>query len=97
MSKYFATFPAGCYPIIERQLKGFDLPDFKIIEHDESSVIFESPLFTERLIELRFFTNIYRFTDASLRLKDQYFSLAMLKMVSRPRLSLLNAPDLKPR
>jgi len=79
MAKYFATFPAGCYPIIERHLKSFKPQDLGLLGHDESSVIFESPFSTERLIELRFLTNIYRFIDKELGLRGSFFSLAMLQ------------------
>lgn len=58
-SQYFTTFPAGCYEIIAKSLKGFKLEELKIIVHDESSVTFLSSFSPERLIELRFLTNIY--------------------------------------
>ena len=81
-SSYFATFPAGCYEIIARQLKGFSPAELKITGHDDSSVEFVASLNRERLIELRFFTNIYVVADADLprdMFRGRYFSLAMLK------------------
>lgn len=59
MITYFATFPAGTFEIIVKQLKTFKLDKLKIIEHDDSSVIFKASLPIERLIELRYFTNVY--------------------------------------
>ncbi len=82
-TQYFATFPAGCYEIIAKNLKSFKLEELKIIEHDESSVTFNSSFSQERLIELRFFTNIYLVIQdlAQLNksdLKGDYFRLIML-------------------
>ncbi len=56
---YIATYPAGCYEVIARQLKQFKVDELKIASHDISSVTFESTLSKERLIELRFFTNVF--------------------------------------
>jgi len=56
---FIATYPAGCYDIVARELKKFSVNELKIISHDESSVMFDSTLTLERLIELRFFTNIF--------------------------------------
>lgn len=81
--QYFATFPAGCYGIILKQLKSFSMDELAIITHDESSVTFRSSFRVERLIELRFFTNIYFITE-DLRyfptdiLKGDYFRLMLL-------------------
>lgn len=63
MQGYFATFPAGTFEIIVKHLKSFSLDELKIIEHDDSSVIFESSLNKEKLIELRYFTNTYLVID----------------------------------
>lgn len=81
--KYFATFPAGCYEIISRHLKGFKLDELRIIDHDESSVLFESSLNKEKLIEIRYFTNVYLVADDIKHIpkgfiSGQYFSLFML-------------------
>lgn len=81
--QYLATFPAGCYEIIIKSLKSFSLDDFTIIEHDDSSVTFRSPFRVEKLIELRFFTNIYLVVDDILNLpytflKGDYFRLMLL-------------------
>jgi len=59
MNKYFATFPAGTFTIIARQLKRFAMAELKIVEHDESSVVFQASVSVEKLIELRYFTNVY--------------------------------------
>lgn len=59
MKKYIATFPAGTFLIIAKYLKSFSLNNFKIIDNDESSVMFLSDLNAERLIEIRFFTNVF--------------------------------------
>lgn len=60
---YIATFPAGCYEIIARKLKEFTLNEIKIEARDESSVTFASSLSRERLIEIRFFTNLFMVID----------------------------------
>lgn len=61
--KYIATFPAGCFEIISRQLKKFTIDELKIKQHDGSSVTFESHLTPEKLIDLRYFTNTYVILD----------------------------------
>lgn len=82
--EYFATFPAGCYEIISRSLKRFALEELTIIEHDESSVTFHSSFSKEKLIELRFFTNVYMIIRdleqlKKSDLKGDYFRLMLLK------------------
>lgn len=84
MSLYFATFPAGTFDLIVKQLKGFKLDELKIIEHDDSSVVFQSSLTVERLIELRCFTNVYIVLDDTdvfpkSVLNGKYFRLMLLK------------------
>ncbi len=84
MNSYFATFPAGTLELITKQLKGFKLDELKIIAHDDSSVTFQSSLPTERLIELRYFTNVYLVTDKPAEipksaLKGRYYRLMLLK------------------
>lgn len=83
MSQYFATFPAGTWDIIAKHLKSFRLDEIEIVEHDDSSVVFQSSLTTERLIELRYFTNIYLIVDNQKLpdsvLKGKHFRLMMLK------------------
>lgn len=82
MNSFFATFPAGCYEIIARQLKGFALGELKITSHDDSSVIFDSKLKPERLIELRYFTNIYLLIEPNSPtsfFRGKYFSLAQFQ------------------
>ena len=84
MRRYFSTFPAGCYEIISRNIKSFQLNDLKIVEHDDSSVIFESLLPIERLTELRYFTNVYIVLEGSAPtikpvLRGKYFRLMLLK------------------
>jgi len=64
--KYIATFPAGTFPVVSRQLKKFGKDELRIISHDDSSVTFSSPLRQERLIELRFFTNIFMVFEGKL-------------------------------
>jgi len=59
VKSFIATYPAGCYDIVARELKKFSVNELKIISHDESSVIFDATLTLERLIEFRFFTNIF--------------------------------------
>lgn len=61
--RYIATFPAGCFPVIAKQLKKMPLETLAIMEHDESSVTFSSSLSKEHLIEMRFFTNVFIFID----------------------------------
>jgi 16S rRNA G966 N2-methylase RsmD len=65
MTTYFATFPAGCYDIIVKHLKSFDINQLKIIDHDSSSITFKSSLTIEKLIELRYLTNVYLVFDDS--------------------------------
>jgi tRNA (guanine6-N2)-methyltransferase len=83
MNTYFATFIAGTYELVSRQLKSFSVNELKIIEHDESSVLFESNLSNERLIELRFFTNAYlvvkEIKDVKKHLKGKHYNLVYLK------------------
>jgi len=64
--RYLATFPAGTYPIIARQLKKFGVGELGIASHDDSSVTFTSNLRHERLIELRFFTNVFLIFEGKL-------------------------------
>ena len=82
--KYFATFPAGTFNLIAKRLKGFKLNELRIIEHDDSSVIFQSSLQIERLVELRYFTNVYLIADNTATVpksafKGRYFRLMLLK------------------
>jgi len=84
MNSYFATFPAGTLELIAKQIKGFKLDELKIIEHDDSSVIFQSYLPTERLVELRYFTNVYQVIDKLVEvpkptLKGRYYRLMLQK------------------
>ena len=84
MNSYYATFPAGCYDIIVKHLKSFKLDEFKIAARDDSSVLFESSLPIEKLIELRYFTNVYFVVDDAKPLpksllKGKYFRLMLLK------------------
>lgn len=84
MNQYFATFPPGTYELISKHLKAFAIAELKIIEHDDSSVVFQSSLGTDRLIEIRYFTNIYLEIDNNTAfiksaLKGKYFRLMMLK------------------
>lgn len=84
MNQYFATFPAGTFGIIARHLKSFQLDELKIIEHDDSSVMFAASLPIEKLIELRYFTNVYLIVDDKNALPDgvikgKHFRLMRLK------------------
>lgn len=84
MNQYFATFPAGTFGIIARHLKSFKLDELKIIEHDDSSVVFAAALPIEKLIELRYFTNVYLVVDENPSLpsgaiKGKHFRLMRLK------------------
>lgn len=84
IERYFATFPAGTFDLISKQLKGFKLDELKIVEHDDSSVIFQSYLPTERLVELRYFTNVYQVIDKLVEvpkpaLKGRHYRLMLLK------------------
>lgn len=81
---YFATFPAGCYPIIVKHLKSFSIDEIRIDEQDESSVTFYSPLRVEKIIEFRYFTNVYLIVQHITELPDfmirgEYFRLMSLK------------------
>lgn len=84
MYRYFATFPAGTFDIIRKHLKSFSLAELKIIEHDDSSVVFDSSMSVERLIEIRYFTNIYAVLDGrkslpSMNRTGKFFRLMYLK------------------
>ncbi|TVR58569.1 MAG: methyltransferase domain-containing protein [Spirochaetaceae bacterium] len=84
MNRFFATFPAGTYDIIVRDLKSYRLDELVIVENDDSSVVFDSRLSVEKIIEIRYFTNAYlvieRPEDVEAELiKDKYYSVAMLK------------------
>lgn len=84
MQNYIATFVAGCQDIIFRQLKQIPINNLKVINQDESSVTFNSDYAVERLIEMRFFTNIYLIIENPNSLpkstfKSKYFRLMMLK------------------
>jgi tRNA (guanine6-N2)-methyltransferase len=82
MSQYFATFPAGIFDLIAKQLKGYKLDELKIVEHDDSSVLFASSLTIEKLIELRYFTNVYLVIDdqsTTSAIKGSYYRLMLLK------------------
>lgn len=81
-STYFATFPAGTFPIIFKHLKSFAPTQLRVLEHDDSAVVFESALTPERLIEIRYFTNVYIVADNHMprwMLKGKYFNLAYIK------------------
>ncbi len=82
--KYIATFPAGSYPIIVKHLKSFSLDELELLDHDDSSLTFSSPLPVERLIELRYITNVYMVIDQPDTiprgtLKGDHFRLMMLQ------------------
>lgn len=84
MNRYFATFPAGSYEIIARQLKSFRLNELKLDEHDDSSVIFHSSLSNNKLINLRYFTNIYLVIEETISIPSnvflgKYYRLMLLK------------------
>lgn len=83
MNRYFATFPAGTFELIAKQLKSFKLSQLEIIEEDNSSVVFQSSLPIERIIEFRYFTNAYLIADAvnampKAALKGKYYRLMLL-------------------
>lgn len=80
MMKYFATFPAGVYPIISRHLKGFSVDELRIVDSDDSSVTFNSTLPVSRLTAIRYFTNIFLVVDDQSNLPEavlngRYFRL----------------------
>src|SRR3989344_59081 len=83
MQSYIVTFVAGCQDIVLRQLKQMPLNKLKVTNVDESSVTFDSDYPVEKLIELRFFTNIYLaikdIANPKSMLKGKYFRLMMLK------------------
>ncbi|MBI2592382.1 hypothetical protein HYW36_02815 [Candidatus Saccharibacteria bacterium] len=84
MQSYMATFVAGCQDIMLRQLKQMPLNKLKVTNLDESSVTFDSDYPIEKLIELRFFTNIYLIISEpgglpKATFKGKYFRLMMLK------------------
>jgi len=84
MNQYFATFPAGTFDIIAKHLKSFTLDEIKIVDSDNSSVLFQSSLQSERLIEIRYFTNIYQIIPLDskppkLPLNGKYFRLMMIR------------------
>jgi 16S rRNA G966 N2-methylase RsmD len=84
MSQFFATFPAGTFDVIAKQLKAFTLDELTIIDHDDSSIVFASTLRFERLIEMRYFTNVYLIVDDLKSLpptvvKGRFFRLMLLR------------------
>jgi len=84
VNRYFSTFPAGTYEIIVKHLKRFSLDELNIIEHDDSSVVFESSLKREKLIELRYLTNTHLVIDKHSHLdkraiEGKYFRLMLIK------------------
>lgn len=84
MNQYFATFPAGTFDIIVKHLKSFKKEELKIIEHDDSSVSFEASLSIEKLIEIRYFTNVYLKVNnlnplIKTIIKGRYFRLMLLR------------------
>jgi 16S rRNA G966 N2-methylase RsmD len=90
MNSYFATFPAGCYEIIARQLKAFRPDELILLRHDESSVMFNSPLSIQKFIEMRFFTNVYLLIEQPVpkgALKGEYFRLMLIKQGAPAELS----------
>jgi len=74
MMKYFATFPAGVYPIISKHLKGFSVDELRIVESDDSSVTFNSALSVNRLTSIRYFTNIFLVADDQSDLPEAVFN-----------------------
>ena len=84
MNRFFATFPAGTYDVIVRDLKGYRMDELVIVENDDSSVVFDSRLSVEKIIEIRYFTNAYLVIDRPADveaefIKDKFYSVAMLK------------------
>ena len=84
MKQYFATFPAGTFDIISKRLKSFTLDEVKIVDSDNSSVLFQSSLQSERLIEVRYFTNIYQIVpqdskNTKLLLNGKFFRLMLIR------------------
>ena len=99
-NQYLATFPAGCYEIIAKSLKSFSLDELTLIEHDDSSVTFSSSFRVEKLIELRFFTNIYLVIEnlsdlPESYLKGDYFRLMQLKDGSPQALSAVERSEIE--
>jgi 16S rRNA G966 N2-methylase RsmD len=83
MNRYLATFPAGTYALVVKHLKRFNLSELAIVGHDDSAVVFTSALQPERLIEIRYFTNVYLMVDVlkdvpKKFLKGQYFHIVQL-------------------
>ena len=84
MRRFFATFPAGTYDIIARDLKRFKMSELVMREHDDSSLVFDTALTDERIIEVRYFTNAYRVLDRvsdldSSSLTGRFYQLTYLK------------------
>lgn len=84
MTQYFATFPAGTFEILVKHLKSFTISEVKILENDSSSVLFESSLRTERLVDIRYFTNVYRVvldddSSTDLHFNGKFFRLMKIK------------------
>lgn len=81
--RYLATYPAGTWDIIVRDLKSFRPNQLLIGDHDGSSALLETTLPAERLVEIRYFTNAYlvvkRPEELDRRmLKGAHYSLSML-------------------
>ncbi|TVQ22475.1 MAG: hypothetical protein EA382_11975, partial [Spirochaetaceae bacterium] len=84
MTRFFATFPAGTYDIIARDLKRFKISELVMLEHDDSSLVFDTALTDERIIEVRYFTNAYRVLDRvsdldPASLTGRFYQLTFLK------------------
>lgn len=80
---FFATFPAGTYDILVKSLKSFSVAELTILSHDDSSVTFQSTVSIEKLIELRFFTNVFLVYNKPANvprflIKGEYFRLMQL-------------------
>lgn len=84
MRRFFATFPAGAYDIVARDLKRFKMSELVMREHDDSSLVFDTTLTDERIIEMRYFTNAYRVLDRasdldSSSLTGRFYQLTFLR------------------
>ena len=85
-----------------RDIKSFQLNELKIIEHDDSSVTFESLLSIEKLSELRYFTNVYLVLDDSDStvksvFRGSYFRLMLLKNGTAHQLGVSERTKLESR
>lgn len=88
---YLATFPAGCFDIIYKDIKKYSLKNLEVVNHDNSALIMSSNLAISKLINIRYFTNIYLIieddTEIKTFLQGHYYKLVYLNNAQPDSLS----------